>query len=450
MLRARSRVRIRSIGSFSAVTALTVLATTALFGAGLATDTAAAAGRAVEPVLVMPRTEIAFSPNDDGRKDVARVRFELTKPATVSVQLTRGQRANKRVVLGPIRLGSLRPGAHVWRWDGRKDNGRKAPDGRYGLVVKARLASGKVLKDAWTQVKVDTVYDPAPVAVTDTTLYPTTTLIHDVIRIGVDLGGGRVWHDGIHRGIGRITSSTGEVVDQWKVYSPADASSSGNGGYGLRHKWDARDASGQPLPAGTYWVRFIGSDKAGNSGRSPKLPVEVTHVPLVEASGAATVTAAASGRLSPFGSQYNRCGSVDPSARYADGFTLRSIALEDCSYTANDRDSPWSAATSFHSIQPQVFAPRGIRTHRVTMRGAPTADGESDVATLNVGGLTTTTPQAPGEAVTESATYEHPFRPTDYPMGQQTLMGWSVQTTGGSSYDVASFTVDYTYLTPQP
>ncbi len=384
---------------------------------------------------------VEFSPNDDRRKDVARIWFELAKPAKVKVKLTRGERASERVVLGPVRLGRLQPGKHVWKWDGRKNSGRTAGDGRYEMLVKARLANGRVLRTG-LDVKVDTVYDSPLVAVTDSTVYPTTDVVHDLIRISYDRGSGQIWHDWIHRGIGEIINASGDVVDQWAVHDAG-----GPLPWDLQHGWDGRDAAGNPLPAGAYWIQYTGTDKAGNRGSSPRLPVQVTHTPLVEVSGTASVSAAESGRRSSW--QFP-CGAVDLSSRYQNGITIRTIPEAECPAANQPRDAACSCASSSHAIQPDVVAPRGIRTHRVTMRGAPAVDGESDVATLNLfGGAETLTPQAPGEAITVSPTYLHPFRAVSYPRGEQSLMGWMVQTVGGNSYDVAEFTVDYTYLTPQ-
>jgi hypothetical protein len=174
----------------------------------------------------------------------------------------------------------------------------------------------------------------------------------------------------------------------------------------------------------------------------------------VEATGTATVTPAETGRLSPFGSQRNRCGAIDPSPTYPDGFSYRSIPLEECSYAENDhpRDPAWSAVWSGHGIAPDIHAPRGILTQRVAMRGRPTVDGETDVATLtidSVAGAWARTAEVTGETVTTTPTMVHPFRAVDYGQTPRSSMYWNVQTANGNSYDAASFTVDYTYLTPQ-
>jgi hypothetical protein len=170
-------------------------------------------------------------------------------------------------------------------------------------------------------------------------------------------------------------------------------------------------------------------------------------------SGTATVTPAQTGELSPLGAQRMRCGAVDPSARYAGGFTYRAIPLEDCPFTpmSHPRDSAWSGVYSGHQIAPDIVAPRGIWSQRVSMRGQPTVDSETDWATLEVAASATArTAEVAGETVTTTPTHMHPFRAIDYGAFPPSSLYWAVLTQDGNSYDVASFTIDYTYLTPQP
>ena len=431
--------------------AVTVTATAAR-GAAAAGHTAAegsAARMSGQPALRLTRQEHYLSPNKDRRKDRARITFVLARPAKVTVKLLRGQRANERVIVGPVRLGRLDAGKHTWTWEGRKPSGRKATDGLYQLKIKARLGNGEATF-AYGLVRVDTVYKPAPVKVTDETVYPQTTEVRDHILISYFGGAGQEWNDLPYRGIGRVKSATGEIVDEWKFHVPGPAPDYEADGF--PHTFDGRDDQDRPLPAGTYWVRLVASDRAGNSGRSPRFPITVSAVPLVMASGTVTVTPAETGRLSPFGAQRMRCGAVDPSARYSGGFTYRAVPLAECPFTAQSYpgDSAWSGVYASHGIAPNIVAPRGIWSQRVSMRGQPTVDGDVDWATLeNAGGVRTPTTELAGETVTTTPTHVYPFRAIDYGTFPSSSLYWAVMTQDGNSYDVASFTVDYTYLTPQ-
>jgi flagellar hook assembly protein FlgD len=445
---------IRSLATALILVASAVtVTTTSAAGAAAAGHTAAvrsAAAAASQPALRLPRREHYLSPNKDRRQDRARVTFKLARPAKVTVKLLRGQRANERVVVGPVRLGRLDAGKHTWTWDGRKQGGRKAADGRYQLKIKARLGNGKATF-AYGLVRVDTVYKPAPVTVTDETVFPQTTEVRDHILVSYFAGGGQEWNDLPYRGIGRIKSAAGELVEEWKFGVPGPAPDYEADGF--PHTFDGRDDQDRPLPAGTYWVRLIASDRAGNRGRSPRFPITVSPVPLVMASGTVTVTPAGTGRLSPFGAQRMRCGAVDPSARYSGGFTYRAIPIDECPFAAQShpRDPALSEVYSSHGIAPNVVAPRGIWSQRVSMRGQPTVDGETDWATLeNAGGTRTRTAEVAGETMTTTPTKVHPFRAVDYGTFPSASLYWAVMTQDGNSYDVAAFTVDYTYLTPQP
>ncbi|MEX2464514.1 MAG: FlgD immunoglobulin-like domain containing protein, partial [Gaiellaceae bacterium] len=92
--------------------------------------------------LVIDRTlghfagPIAFSPNADGRRDVATLTFQLTREALVRVRILTGSR-----VVATLTSGTLPPGAQRLAWDGRR-GGRRAADRTYTAVVTAQTALG--------------------------------------------------------------------------------------------------------------------------------------------------------------------------------------------------------------------------------------------------------------------------------------------------------------------
>src|SRR4029453_2781627 len=85
------------------------------------------------PVLGEIGVRGVFSPNGDGRFDVTRLTFRVKETDTVSVSVLDADGDEVRELLG---------GTHVTKgtlvrlkWDGRDDDGTRAPDGRYRYRV---------------------------------------------------------------------------------------------------------------------------------------------------------------------------------------------------------------------------------------------------------------------------------------------------------------------------
>ena len=78
-----------------------------------------------------------ISPNGDGRYDSLAVGFELTRPASVRVQIRRGG-----TVLRTLHSGSLAAGAYSVPWDGRTRSGSRSPDGVATAYVEATTSLG--------------------------------------------------------------------------------------------------------------------------------------------------------------------------------------------------------------------------------------------------------------------------------------------------------------------
>jgi hypothetical protein len=81
---------------------------------------------------------LAFSPNDDGRKDRLTLTFDLTAPADVRVRVEREGRW-----VASLHAGSFLPGTQRVVWDGVRATGHLR-DGEYRAVVEATGGAGTI------------------------------------------------------------------------------------------------------------------------------------------------------------------------------------------------------------------------------------------------------------------------------------------------------------------
>ena len=82
-------------------------------------------------------TPSIFSPNGDGTRDTIALGFQLTRSASVSVQVSKAGTA-----LRTLRAGRLGRGAHSVVWDGKLADGSSATSGSYRFLVTATGALG--------------------------------------------------------------------------------------------------------------------------------------------------------------------------------------------------------------------------------------------------------------------------------------------------------------------
>ena len=90
-----------------------------------------------EPLLRYRASDRAFSPNGDGIKDTARIRFRLPDADDVTVTILDADGGTVRRLATNKRLGK---GAQMFRWDGQTDEGLLAPEDSYRVRVGLRDA----------------------------------------------------------------------------------------------------------------------------------------------------------------------------------------------------------------------------------------------------------------------------------------------------------------------
>lgn len=111
---------------------------------------------AAQPVVGLKVSQVAFSPNGDGRKDKLRATIRVVQPVTLTIEIVREQSGS--VVFSDAPGVSVQPGVVSFRWNGRVGraaSGKLARDGRYILRVTATDASGSEVV-AEQQILLDT------------------------------------------------------------------------------------------------------------------------------------------------------------------------------------------------------------------------------------------------------------------------------------------------------
>jgi FlgD Ig-like domain len=433
----------------------------ATLGAPLATLGTADAAGSTRPVIKLDvdvNKGVSLSPNGDGSKDKARIRFTLASRSDVFVSVRRNNK--DRTVVYRKKLGRLSGGGHVWQWNGKSLRGKPVRDGRYSAVFVADQVAraGKTSRSS-ADVFVDTYFNAkwSPKLSADS-VYPHTTLIQDSIVVTLNNTG-----DDPMTALGQVVSTlkdaSGHVVatSRYSDYRASDYPE------GTPIEFRGTDSKNKyPLPAGTYRLRYTVWDAAGNPGGAKAVTVYVSGKPLVEATGSFvapptvgwTAPAATGGGRDP---QPVPCGSVVPSEVYSEPGATSFRSSDSCGGTWG-RPSLAAAGgrLTLDALTTQV-APRGLRSSWLSMRGKPTVAGESDTARLFSGGLSyfygTSGPHASSAAVTdETVTTTEPVSyPLDVPYfrGYTRSVNWWIATLGADSYDVADVTVHYIYLTPQ-
>jgi len=200
------------------------------------------------PVVLVRGLVRDFSPNGDGRRDVNTFHVRLQKRDDVAVAIVdeRGdlvRRLAEGVAIQPDRPLDL-------SWDGRTDDGLRAPDGPYRVRVNLfRQARSVIYRKT---IVVDT-RPPAP-------------------RVRA-IAPGQI----VEPGAGPVTASVASIsarsptrfqVVRTDVSPPRTVREAPERRRGREWTWNGR-VDGGPAPAGTYLVRVGARDRAGNLGWTP-------------------------------------------------------------------------------------------------------------------------------------------------------------------------------------
>jgi flagellar hook assembly protein FlgD len=208
------------------------------------------------PVLSRLSVFPFFSPNRDGRHDVARVSFEVKETDNVTVAVVNSEDDEVRELMGTRRLvaGELTR----LKWDGRDDDGTLLPDGRYRYRITLQHEGRSVIPA--TSVRLDTT-PPRPRVVS---IGPTKGPGPEVLPLPE--GGPAEVH--------LLAPGRDPVIRLFKMSPgvPRKVLEDDNLSNGAKvWQWDGRTPSGHPVSPGTYLVTIETRDLAGNRGLSPAL-----------------------------------------------------------------------------------------------------------------------------------------------------------------------------------
>ena len=225
--------------------------------------------KSAPPVVGAARVMKFFSPNGDGTRDVETISFRVKQAddATVDVVDAGGGRVRRlatAVRARPFRRVEL-------TWDGRTDEGARAPDGRYRVRIALRRTGRSVVVP--NPIELDTTA-PRPVVVRArprggqvATRGPAIALPGQPVDLTV-------------RRVSRYRRTQFEVWRTDLADGPRRVAAFESRRKGSRRGvWDGR-VEGVPAPVGTYLMVPNVEDRAGNRGSSPgELPPQPGTVP---------------------------------------------------------------------------------------------------------------------------------------------------------------------------
>jgi len=195
------------------------------------------------PIVTRFQATQLFSPDADGRRDVARVNIRLHEPSEVTIEI---QREGEHVAW--ILEDAPRPrGFFSEAWDGRDDRGLPVPDGTYAIRLSAR--SGKKEFNKPRKIVVDTTAPrPASLTVASATLS--------------EPGRGECRLELVSRDPASVVlqaRAPGATTPVRRLGArPVRAEGT------VRWLWDGRNSAGKPVPPGLYVIEAALSDAARN------------------------------------------------------------------------------------------------------------------------------------------------------------------------------------------
>jgi len=327
-------------------------------------------------VIKRSGTTLHFSPNGDGRRDVARIRIRVRKDDDVTVSIVDGLDDEVRRLVSGVPARARR--SVRARWDGRTEMGGSAPEGIYRVRVSLRRGGRAV------------------------TLEPGIRLDTTAPRPTVFAGGpdDRAWITGpvagpvpfrvlvvSERRPTRVSVLRTDLPEPREVARAVLPPGERNG------EWDG-STGGSPAPPGTYQIVAAVRDEAGNVGRSaPEEPGAVRGAPGVSVRAllarppadpvraGAPVPFAVDSRGRPYRWRLSRVGQAKPlrkGAKPSGGeLEVRAPRGDSGVYLLNVRAGTDSTTVPF-AVQGDRPAPILVVLPAITWFGGDTLDDDRD------------------------------------------------------------------------
>lgn len=197
------------------------------------------------PLITQYRATTLFSPNADGRRDVAVISVRLNEPALLTVEAHDGEGKTVAVLVD----NQSRPkGSTAARWDGRDSAGAVLPDGTYAL--NARAEAGRKRRNVSRRIVIDT-QPPRPAEMS----------VASAALAGSGEGQCRLSLTAADEGSVEVAALAGATSDAGIItLGPRPIAADGK----LTWTWDGRDPAGTPVAPGLYVIRGVLRDAAGN------------------------------------------------------------------------------------------------------------------------------------------------------------------------------------------
>ena len=225
------------------------------------------------PVVERVRLQAHVSPNGDGRKDQATLRFDLPEPREVTVAIVNSSNEEVRRLADERKLGR---GRHVLSWDGRTEAGGVAAEGLY----RARVALPSEAR---------AVVSARPVLLDLTRPAPRIVSVTPIPGRGASIRfSGRSARPPLFRVYRTDRGDPSEAVEVARFRAEEGARTG---------RWDGL-ADGRPAPEGIYAFAVTVRDPAGNVGSAPKL-LPPTAEQATEGSGVSVTRISVAGPLEP-------------------------------------------------------------------------------------------------------------------------------------------------------
>jgi flagellar hook assembly protein FlgD len=355
------------------------------------------------------------SPTRDGRNDRVRVTYVLESRQAVTLRV---RNAAGELVLSR-RLGEQPAGRHTTDWDGRSGSGSPVRSGTFALEISTRQPGGSLSGLASRPVTVDR---DAP-RTTGVTRSPDTVLpVRDGYRDSTTVGG--TLRERVRWVELQVRSRSGALVSTTRVGKRSAGP--------VSVRWDGRTDRGRIAAPGTYALRLVAQDLAGNRAGSPATRVSVSGKRLVRRTGSMTVTA----RESLTESFADDCSLV---FRHTSGARKGWVGY----YSSGTCTSGDAYAVGDH----QVRLPKAVRygTVRVSAYGGRADPKFRDGARIAYYDRFQNLSTHQFRLRPALGTYTGPTVNADRLVFRKRIVRWSTFTTDVAWYDVERYTVRFTY-----